>query len=328
MYSYKEVNEMAGYTSRVAEMMDVFNDVRHGKYSKIISKANTAELKTFTGGRVVETKDHIKFVNVPIVSPNGDVLIKSLSFEIHHGMHLMITGPNGCGKSSLFRILGGLWPAMNGLVEKPPNKDLFYVPQRPYLSLGTLRDQVIYPDSVEDMHKKGLTDKDLIEILSITKLMYIVKREGGWDVINDWKDVLSGGEKQRMGMARLFYHKPLYAILDECTSQVSMDVEGIIYTTAKEMKISLMTVSHRPSLWKYHDYILQFDGAGGWKFGPLDVNHRVSLEEEKTSLETVLKDIPKVQRRYNQLCHLLGMSTPAPKKKKTRRPSHQQRLIE
>jgi ATP-binding cassette subfamily D (ALD) long-chain fatty acid import protein len=238
----------------------------------------------------------------PIISPNGDVLVKALSFSLKPGDHLLVVGPNGCGKSSLFRILGGLWPVYGGTVRKPPFSDIFYIPQRPYLSRGSLRQQVIYPDSVRTMRSKGITDADLLAILRTLDLENIVTTYAeGWDSEAEWRDVLSGGLQQRVAMARLFYHKPKYAILDECTSSVTLETEKIMYDTAKALGITLMTVSHRKSLWKYHNFILQFDGQGKYVFTKLDAEKRLILEEEKEELDLQLRAVPEIERRIAEL---------------------------
>ncbi|KAI5712058.1 hypothetical protein M8J76_006311 [Diaphorina citri] len=250
----REMTRLAGFTARMTEIIRVLKDLNEG-----------------VAGRIVFQDNIIKFDRVPLITPNGDVLVKELSFEVRSGMNVLVCGPNGCGKSSLFRILGELWPLFGGTVTKPPRGKLFYVPQRPYMTLGTLRDQVIYPHTKEDMIQKGITDADLTEYLQKVQLGYILNREKGWDTVADWIDVLSGGEKQRVAMARLFYHRPQFAILDECTSAVSVDVEGSMYEYCREVGITLFTVSHRKSLWTHHEFYLQMDGRGSFDFKPIDV---------------------------------------------------------
>ena len=100
-----------------------------------------------------------------------------------------------------------MWPLYNGKIIRPKISEMFYVPQRPYLVIGNLRAQIIYPDNEIDMKRKMVTDNDLMNILEIVNLQQVVQREGGLGAVADWKDVLSGGEKQRIGLSRIFYHK-------------------------------------------------------------------------------------------------------------------------
>lgn len=254
---------------------------------------------------LILTVETNRLYNRPIISPNGDVLVKALSFSLSHGDHLLVVGPNGCGKSSLFRILGGLWPVYGGTVYKPPFTSIFYLPQRPYLSRGSLRQQIIYPDSLRQMRSKSVNDSDLLSILNTLGLEHLVELyPEGWDAEAEWRDVLSGGLQQRVAMARLFYHQPQYAILDECTSSVTLETEKIMYENAKSLGITLLTVSHRRSLWKYHTHILQFDGQGNYVFTKLDAERRLRLEDEKDELEMKLRQVPEMERRLEELTSL------------------------
>ncbi|XP_057658979.1 ATP-binding cassette sub-family D member 1 [Diorhabda carinulata] len=317
MSSYKHIVELAGHTARVANMFEVLEEASKGIYHKtlVAKKEKFVDFEIeFNGdqpvakGKIIQsTNNELVLKNVPIVTPNCDIVCPSLSFSLAPGQHLLITGPNGCGKSSLFRILSGLWPIYGGELHTP-NNSMFYIPQRPYLAIGNLRDQVIYPDTSEDMKRKEITEDHLLKIMTMVHLDHIVERDTFHEV-KDWTDILSGGEKQRMAIARLFYHKPKYALLDECTSAVSIDVESFIYQSAIDMGITLLTITHRPTLWKFHTHILQFDGTGSWKFSKLNHSNRLNLKKEK---EVLLKTIDNETRkqRLNELNKLLGEDDP------------------
>ena len=316
MFSYKEIAELAGHTSRVTSLLNVMGDIKKGQFekttvpgtdSRTTSLADTKQEALLTNrGTVIESLD-IEFKDVPIISPNGTLLVSALTFNVRPGQHLLIVGPNGCGKSSLFRILGGLWPVYGGTVHKPPSSDIFYIPQRPYLSRGTLRQQITYPDGIREMRLKGTTDADLLKILATVEIEHLVDRPSGWDAQEEWRDVLSAGVQQRVAMARLFYHTPKYAILDECTSSVTLEIEKRMYDTAKARGITLMTVSHRRSLWRYHEMILQFDGKGGYVFTELDAERRLRLEDEREELERRLKGMEGLRERLRELQLIEGV---------------------
>uniref|UniRef100_A0A8C1U4N8 ATP-binding cassette, sub-family D (ALD), member 3a n=1 Tax=Cyprinus carpio TaxID=7962 RepID=A0A8C1U4N8_CYPCA len=256
----REMTRLSGFTTRITELMKVLKELNSGKYERTMvsqSEKDGSEKLTLIPGKQLPSN------NVNVCAP---ILFVYCSSKVKSGANVLVCGPNGCGKSSLFRVLGELWPLFGGSLTKPERGKLFYVPQRPYMTLGSLRDQVIYPDTHEDQRKKGISDQVLKEYLDNVQLGHILEREGSWDMVQDWMDVLSGGEKQRMAMARLFYHKPQFAILDECTSAVSVDVEDYIYSHCRKVGITLFTVSHRKSLWKHHEYYLHMDGRGNYEF--------------------------------------------------------------
>nr|AZL94686.1 ATP binding cassette subfamily D member 3 [Nephromyces sp. MMRI] len=189
-------------------------------------------------------------------------------------------GSNGSGKSSLFRILGELWPLKGGIVTKPDPIHIFYVPQRPYLPKGTLREQIIYPDTKRTFLKKGFDDSYLIQLLKDVSLSYILTKRAhsNFDYILNWDEALSGGEKQKLAIARIAYHNPIFAILDEATSAVSVDLEGFLYSYLINKGITLITISHRLHLLRFHYYLLKIEIGGTWSFETINNKQIPRLE--------------------------------------------------
>ena len=160
------------------------------------------------------------------------------------------------------------------------------------------------------MREARRSERDLKTILEDVRLGYLPDREGGWDARKEWKNVLSGGEKQRVGFARLFYHEPRYAFLDEATSAVSQDVEGWLYERAKARGITLLTVSTRASLKRFHSYVLEL-GTGeegfGWGFERIGTEReRVAVLEEVKELKERLAMVEGWKRRLGEVEGELG----------------------
>ena len=158
--SYKEVQNLAGYTTLVYEMKEVLGDLKKGVYARI--KANQDqetrikgenqddEMHALVAGELQEDES-IRMMDVPLTAPNGDVLANPLRIMLKQGKNCLFVGPNGSGKSSLYRILGGLWPLQGGKLYRPSKSEMFFLPQKPYLPPGTLRDQITYPDLQSNM---------------------------------------------------------------------------------------------------------------------------------------------------------------------------------
>ena len=187
------------------------------------------------------------------------VLIKELSLVLQPGDALLITGDSGCGKSSLLRAIAGLWQTGSGLIHHPPIEDFFFLPQQPYLQLGSLRSQLIYPSAQSD-----LSDEQLLEMLDQVYLPQLAERVGGLYAVHDWEKLLSVGEQQRVAFARILVHAPSIVILDEATSALDSGNESALYARLRKSGATLISIAHRPAVLRHHTHVLHLLGDGEW----------------------------------------------------------------
>ncbi|XP_025946659.1 ATP-binding cassette sub-family D member 4 isoform X6 [Apteryx rowi] len=285
------VTDVAGYTHRIGELQETLLSLGRKK------KANYSEAKdswdldkwwcsSHAGEDPMPGNTAFLLERVTLSVPSsGKLLIKDLSLRISQGSSVMIVGNTGTGKTSLLRVLGGLWESTQGSVEMltcfGPHGVVF-LPQRPFFTDGSLRDQVIYPLKEIYPVSGSADDERIVRFLELAGLSDLLARAGGLDQQVDWNwyDVLSPGEMQRLSFARLFYLQPRYAVLDEATSALTEEVEHELYRVCLQLGMTLVSVGHRASLEKFHSWILKLHGEGRWELTRCEKMKQLPAGEE------------------------------------------------
>lgn len=196
--------------------------------------------------------DGVRIVAMEIGLPNGEVLLKDLNFELKPGRNVLVKGTSGSGKSTLLRAIAGIWPYAAGKAELPERERIMFIPQKPYLPLGTLRDALLYP---------GKRMKDDEELKALMRLCSIESLADSLDVEADWPHVLSIGEQQRLAFVRTMIYEPEWLFLDEATSALDEATEENMYSMLRERlkKTTVVSVGHRSTLNKFHLLEIRLD---------------------------------------------------------------------
>ncbi|HBB31997.1 MAG TPA: ABC transporter ATP-binding protein, partial [Cyanobacteria bacterium UBA9273] len=231
-------------------------------FAQFLEQTEATQVSEEQKPRIVTIEaDRLAVEHLSLQTPNYQrTLVADLSVELAAGQGLLVMGPSGCGKSSLLRAIAGLWNSGQGTIVRPEPDQILFLPQRPYMVLGTLRDQLLYPNThleVEEQHLK--------QVLEQVNLVGLDERFGGFDAEQDWADVLSLGEQQRLTFARLLLNKPKYAILDEATSALDLGNEERLYQHLQAKGTTFLSVGHRSTLTNYHQSLLQLSQDKTWQ---------------------------------------------------------------
>lgn len=220
-------------------------------------RATTDRLTSFEDSMIAQTKDNEALVTTPsteleatglnLTLPTGAALLADMSLKAHPGDHILLKGPSGSGKSTLFRAFAGIWPFANGNIAKPANA--MFIPQRPYFPNGSLRDALAYPEPAA-----AYSDEALKQALEEALLPDLAAR---LDEEDAWSQKLSGGEQQRLAIARVLLKKPSWIFADEATSALDEAAEKTLYerllALVKSSGGSIISIAHRPNVAAFHD---------------------------------------------------------------------------
>ncbi|MDU4962096.1 MAG: ABC transporter ATP-binding protein/permease [Sporomusaceae bacterium] len=241
--TYPELAEWRAVVNRLLGFVGHMETVRSGPAGGInVARADTAALT-------------VKSLNIDL--PSGEPLLRSINLQVEPGSSLLITGASGCGKSTLLRSLAGLWPFGAGEVQLPRDRKIMFVPQRPYLPLGSLRDALRYPgtEAVSD----SLIRSAMVQCKLEDFIPYL-------DKVDNWSHILSLGEQQRIAFCRILLAQPHWLFLDEATSALDEPTERQLYRLLQEKlpQTAIISIGHRNTLHSFHRGRLQLNPGGDW----------------------------------------------------------------
>ena len=244
------VINMVPSTNRVYEIKDIHSAIRRG------DQKGRGLVRHYSG--------EIELNNVNVYLPdNATLLIKDLSVSIKE--NTIITGPTGVGKSTLLRMLAGIWPYATGDIYMPVEHDIMFLPQKTYMTTANLRSQFTYP-----LQDNNDFDEEIVDILYRLGKGDIITKHGGLDNQSDWKKELSLGEQQIISFVRVLLRKPEFIFLDEATSALDYETEARVYSLLSEHHIYVVSVAHRETLIHYHTMNLALSTNGQWEYVPVE----------------------------------------------------------
>jgi putative ATP-binding cassette transporter len=255
-YIVNNIDRLAAFSASISRLEGF-----QGKVEAISSQNASLEARE-QASRAQPRDGSILVSHVDLVLPRSNrMLIHDLSVEVDNHQRLLVVGPSGCGKTSFLRLVSGLWAPAAGHVERPGEGELLFIPQKPYMLLGSLREQLCYPQQPE-----RFSDEQLRHVLEQVRLSELVSRYP--DLKQDWPRLLSLGEQQRLAFARLLLTAPRFVVLDEATSALDVATERHLYALLTQRDMAFVSVGHRPTLTAFHDTVLELDGTGSWRLLP------------------------------------------------------------